>query len=65
MHLNGLVNINIKDKKKCSSKHKDYARLLDAIFFLLWQYQQNSMLARFELLVYRVYKGIPNLRKEL
>lgn len=34
MHLNGLVNINIKDKKKkCFSKHKDYARLLDAIFF--------------------------------
>lgn len=33
MHLSGLVNINIKDKTKCSSKHKDYARLLDAIFF--------------------------------
>lgn len=35
MYFNGLVNINIKDKKKCFSKYKDYVRFLDVIFFLL------------------------------
>lgn len=39
MHPNDLVNVNIKDKKY-SSKHKDYARRVDAIF-LLWQYPQK------------------------